>query len=52
MFVEYIGDWGTYADVPLKKIDQIFTEKYPKWYNNPSQRPIKHMNKEPLSLKK
>jgi hypothetical protein len=52
MFVEYIGDWGNYADVPLKKIDQIFTEKYPKWYNNLDHFHIKPMKKEPLSLNK
>ncbi|MHA1437568.1 MAG: transglutaminase-like domain-containing protein [Promethearchaeota archaeon] len=34
IFVEYIEDRGTYADVPLEEIDKIFTEKYPKWYNN------------------
>lgn len=52
-FVEYIGDWGTYADVPQKKIDQIFTEKYPKWYNNNlSFLPKKPIKKEPLSLDK
>lgn len=52
LFVEYIGDWGTYADVPIKKIDQIFTEKYPKWYNNLSSLPLKPIKKEPLSLDK
>jgi len=52
IFVEYIGDWGTYADVPIKKIDQIFTEKYPKWYNNISNLPLKPIKKEPLSLDK
>jgi len=52
IFVEYIGDWGTYADVPLKKIDQIFSEKYPKWYNNLSDLPLKPIKKEPLSLDK
>jgi len=51
-FVEYIGDWGTFTDVPLKKIDQIFTEKYPKWYNNSWRLPIKPIKKEPLSLDK
>lgn len=49
-FVEYIGDWGTYADVPQEKINQIFIEKYPKLYDNDLfTRPIK---KEPLSLDK
>ena len=52
MFVEYIGDRGNYADVPLKKIDQIFTEKYPKWYNNLDHFHIKPIKKEPLSLNK
>lgn len=51
-FVEYIGDWGNYADVPLKKIDEIFTEKYPDWYDNLSNIHIPPMKKEPLSLNK
>jgi hypothetical protein len=51
-FVEYIGDWGTFADVPQKMIDQIFTEKYPKWYNVNSPFFIKPIKKEPLSLDK
>ncbi len=51
-FVEYIGDWGAFSDVPLKKIDQIFTEKYPEWYNNLSDLPLKPIKKEPLSLDK
>ncbi|MFX1595874.1 MAG: transglutaminase-like domain-containing protein, partial [Promethearchaeota archaeon] len=53
LFVEYIGDWGTYADVPREKIDQIFTEKYPKWYNSKTpQNFMKPIKKEPLSLDK
>ncbi len=28
LFVEYIGDWGSYQDVPIKKIQEIFKEKY------------------------
>jgi transglutaminase-like putative cysteine protease len=28
LFVEYIGDWGNYQDVPIKKIQEIFKEKY------------------------
>ena len=53
MFVEYIGDYGNYSDVPIKKIDQIFTEKYPKWYNNDLNflKSIPKKN-EPLSLNK
>ena len=34
IFVEYIGDWGNFADVPVKKIMEIFAEKYDKWYDN------------------
>ncbi len=53
-FVEYIGDWGVFTDVPIEKIDQIFTEKYPKWYSNPDLLLAKSMKmkKEPLSLNK
>ncbi len=53
LFVEYIEDWGNFADVPIKKIDQIFTEKYPKWYNDDLNflKPIPKKN-EPLSLNK
>jgi len=51
-FVEYIGDWGIYADVPQKKIDQIFCEKYPHWYPNLSSNFVGPMKKEPLSLNK
>ncbi len=32
IFVEYIGDYGSFADCPIEKIDQIFTKNYPKWY--------------------
>jgi len=32
LFIEYIGDWGVFADVPIEKIDQIFSEKYGKVY--------------------
>jgi len=52
LFVEYVGDWGVYADVPIDKIDQIFTEKYPKWYPYPDFSLAKPMKKEPLSLNK
>ncbi|MFX1276814.1 MAG: transglutaminase family protein [Promethearchaeota archaeon] len=31
-FVEYVKDWGLYDDLPIKKIDKIFTEKYGKYY--------------------
>ncbi|UCC18659.1 MAG: transglutaminase domain-containing protein [Promethearchaeota archaeon] len=54
LFVEYIEDWGNYADVPIEKIDQIFTEKYPQWYNGDIsifQKQFK-MRKEPLTLNK
>ncbi|MFX1420471.1 MAG: transglutaminase-like domain-containing protein [Promethearchaeota archaeon] len=54
LFVEYISDWGNYADVPIEKIDQIFTEKYPQWYNgdiSAFQEQFK-MRKEPLTLNK
>ncbi|TFG04947.1 MAG: transglutaminase domain-containing protein [Promethearchaeota archaeon] len=34
-FVEYVKDYGTYADVPIDEIDEIFTKKYPIWYSNP-----------------
>jgi len=33
LFVEYIKDWGIYQDLPIEKIDEIFTQNYPKWYN-------------------
>lgn len=54
IFVEYIGDWGSYADVPIEKIDQIFTEKYPQWYNGDISifQEQFRMKREPLSLKK
>jgi hypothetical protein len=51
-FVEYIGDWGSYADVPQEKIHQIFCEKYPHWYPNPDSGTMRPMEKEPLSLDK
>lgn len=52
-FVEYIGDWGTYADVPQQKIIEIFSEKYPKWYSEDGIKfEMKSMKKEPLSLNK
>ncbi|MHA1147501.1 MAG: transglutaminase-like domain-containing protein [Promethearchaeota archaeon] len=55
-FVEYIGDYGSFTDVPIEKIDQIFTEKYPKWYregiNFSDFKPYNRSEKEPLSLKK
>jgi hypothetical protein len=28
LFVEYTKDWGIYTDVPLKKIDEIFSKNY------------------------
>jgi transglutaminase-like putative cysteine protease len=52
IFVEYIGDWGNYDDVPLEKIDKIFCEKYPKWYPNPDSNVLKPIKKEPLSYNK
>jgi hypothetical protein len=54
IFVEYIGDWGNYVDVPLEKIVQIFTEKYPTWAKNDfnSLQENFRMRKEPLSLNK
>lgn len=33
-FVEYIGDYGSFIDCPIEKIDQIFKEQYPKWYKD------------------
>jgi hypothetical protein len=54
IFVEYIADYGSYADVPIKKIDQIFSEKYSQWYNGDIslfQQQFR-MKKEPLSLNK
>jgi transglutaminase-like putative cysteine protease len=52
LFVEYIADWGNYTELPIDKIDQIFTEKYPIWYSNPDLSRVKPMKKEPLSLNK
>lgn len=54
-FVEYIADWGNYADVPQKKIVEIFTEKYPTWFSSDtgmSTDVIIPIKKEPLSLDK
>ena len=54
-FVEYIADWGIYSDVPIEKIDQIFTEKYPKWYGSNADLSttfMRPMKKESLSLDK
>lgn len=55
-FVEYIGDYGPFADCPIEKIDKIFTENYPKWYgddlNFSDFKPYNKDEKEPLSLKK
>ena len=44
-FVEYIKDRGSYTDVPLKEIDKIFTEKYPKWYTNIASIEMKPRNR-------
>ena len=54
IFVEYIGDWGSYADVPIDKINQIFSEKYSQWYNGDISLFQKQfrMKKEPLTLNK
>lgn len=55
IFVEYIGDWGIYSDVPIEKIVEIFTEKYPTWFGSDkalSTAFIKPIKKEPLSLNK
>ncbi|MBD3256622.1 MAG: hypothetical protein GF383_16130 [Candidatus Lokiarchaeota archaeon] len=35
LFVEYVKDYGSFADVPIDKIDKIFEEHYEKWYSNP-----------------
>ncbi|MFX0070806.1 MAG: transglutaminase-like domain-containing protein [Candidatus Hermodarchaeota archaeon] len=35
-FVEYVKDYGTYSDLPLEQIDEIFSKKYQRWYNNPT----------------
>ena len=51
-FIEYIGDWGVYADVPIDKIDQIFTKEYPEWYNNPDLLLANSMKKGSLKLNK
>jgi transglutaminase-like putative cysteine protease len=51
-FVEYIADWGNYAELPIEKIDQIFSEKYPIWYSNTDFSLVKPMKREPLSLNK
>ncbi len=54
IFVEYITDWGSYADVPIEKIDQIFSEKYSQWYNGNISlfQEQFRKKKEPLSLNK
>jgi transglutaminase-like putative cysteine protease len=52
LFVEYIADWGNYAEVPIEKIDQIFSEKYPIWYSNADFSLVKPMKREPLRLNK
>ncbi|MFX0003952.1 MAG: transglutaminase-like domain-containing protein [Promethearchaeota archaeon] len=54
IFVEYIADWGSYADVPIDKIDEIFSEKYSQWYNGDISlfQEQFRMKKEPLSLNK
>jgi hypothetical protein len=54
IFVEYIGDYGSYADVPIEKIDQIFSKKYSQWYNGDISlfQEQFRMKREPLSLKK
>lgn len=33
-FVEYIKDYGSYNDLPIGKINEIFEEKYSKFYSN------------------
>lgn len=54
VFVEYIADYGSYADVPIDKIDRIFSEKYSKWYNGDISlfQEQFRMKKEPLTLNK
>ncbi|MFX0039631.1 MAG: transglutaminase-like domain-containing protein [Promethearchaeota archaeon] len=54
IFVEYIADWGSYTDVPINKIDKIFSEKYSEWYNGDISlfQEQFRMKKEPLSLNK
>ncbi|MHA1489593.1 MAG: transglutaminase-like domain-containing protein [Promethearchaeota archaeon] len=44
-YVEYVEDRGSYTDVPLKEIDKIFTEKYPKWYANIASIEMKPRNR-------
>jgi transglutaminase-like putative cysteine protease len=34
LFVEYIDDWGVYDDVPIKKIQEIFEDKYGSIYTD------------------
>lgn len=55
-FVEYIGDYGSFAECPIEMIDEIFTEQYPKWYNDQLNfsdfKPYNKNEKEALSLKK
>lgn len=54
IFVEYIGDYGSYADVPIEKIDQIFSKKYSQWYNGDISlfQEQFRLKREPLTLKK
>lgn len=52
IFVEYIGDWGNFADVPIKKIREIFAENYSLWYDNLEHFQSAGFKKEPLSLNK
>jgi len=33
-FVEYIKDYGSYSELPIKKINKIFEKKYSKFYSN------------------
>jgi len=33
-FVEYIKDYGSYSDLPITKINEIFEKKYSKFYSN------------------
>ena len=34
VFVEYIKDYGSYSELPIKKINKIFEKKYSKFYSN------------------
>jgi len=53
LFVEYIGDRGSHADIDLEEIDRVFVEKYTKWYTDFSffKNRIK-IKKDPLTLNK